>query len=144
MFFIDYFFRFLRGISRYHLKSGCKTSEDAGVWLEIRRSVSPSKFSTLCMLYVCINLSYSFAWLPLMSRKVCILVHLAHYLCLVWNIKTWVFLISPLPWMLCCQELWVKPLRKPSRELTRPLWRHRGLKGLMHTLNASVIPTAVS
>jgi hypothetical protein len=29
---------------------------------------------------------------------------------------------------------------KPSRDFTRPLWRPRGLKGLLHTLNAIVFP----
>ena len=33
---------------------------------------------------------------------------------------------------------------KPSRDLTRPLGSPRGLKGLLHTLNAIVIPTTVS
>jgi hypothetical protein len=30
---------------------------------------------------------------------------------------------------------------KPSRDLTRPLGSPRGLKGLLHTLNAIVHPT---
>ena len=30
---------------------------------------------------------------------------------------------------------------KPSRDFTRPLVMHRGLKGLLHTLNAIVSPT---
>jgi hypothetical protein len=30
---------------------------------------------------------------------------------------------------------------KPSRDFTRPLGRPRGLKGLLHTLNAIVHPT---
>jgi hypothetical protein len=29
---------------------------------------------------------------------------------------------------------------KPSRDFTRPLGSHRGLKGLLHTLNAIVHP----
>jgi len=32
-------------------------------------------------------------------------------------------------------------LAKPSRDLTRPLGSPRGLKGLLHTLNAIVSPT---
>jgi hypothetical protein len=30
---------------------------------------------------------------------------------------------------------------EPSRDFTRPLGSHRGLKGLLHTLNAIVHPT---
>ena len=33
---------------------------------------------------------------------------------------------------------------KPSRDFTRPLGPPRGLKGLLHTLNATVMPTKVS
>ena len=33
---------------------------------------------------------------------------------------------------------------KPLRDLTRPLGSPRGLKGLLHMLNAIVIPTTVS
>ena len=33
---------------------------------------------------------------------------------------------------------------KPSRDLTRPLGMPGGLKGLLHTLNAIVIPTKVA
>ena len=33
---------------------------------------------------------------------------------------------------------------KPSRDLTRPPGLPGGLKGLLHTLNAAVIPTKVS
>ena len=33
---------------------------------------------------------------------------------------------------------------KPSRDLTRPLGSPRGLRGLLHALNAIVIPTTVS
>ncbi|GJY78607.1 hypothetical protein Tco_0484408 [Tanacetum coccineum] len=40
---------------------------------------------------------------------------------------------------LCGYVLW-----KPSRDFTRPLGPPSGLKGLLHTLNATVIPTKVS
>ena len=32
---------------------------------------------------------------------------------------------------------------KPSRDFTRPLGMHRGLKGLLHTLNA-IVPSATA
>jgi hypothetical protein len=41
---------------------------------------------------------------------------------------------------LCCNVCGCH-FSKPSRDFTRPLWMSRGLKGLLHMLNATVSPT---
>ena len=60
----------------------------------------------------------------------------------------WLYIIAVDVWFDCILLLYLNFVGvahcKPSRDHTRPPGTPGGLKGLLHTLNATVIPTKVS